>query len=487
MTSIMFNNASSNAASSSKSEAKDKKESKLDQTKEQQKSKSNSLLDAINELESKAAENNNEYTIQKGDSLWGLAEGLKDKEGFEGKSTSQIINDLATSNSISNPDKIYAGDKLNLGNTQQIGESKEVQQQKADPNYQKAKELDKEIYELKAQLNESNGSVWGKVGNAFSSKDNKIEAKIEKLEKERAALNVDTVVKADESKLSKEEQKVIAEYDKKIADLEEKIEKTSSGVWSGVYNAFSKKDEKMEKELEDLKRARTEFSDGITKQELKEANTELTQADEGLDTYKAGKKKAADTASTIAAIGAGVVVGVATGGTGLVAIAAGAAASGGAKMLSKEAMLGDEYEMLGKEGLTDGAISAAYGAAGGVVGAAAKTIAPALGNGAARVGVKMTEATTQTVAKYGTKLVADEAFMVGIKKMNGQEVTMGDVFATGVASVSFTALGNQLSKTKLLGITQDTEAMVKTAKISTVAAGTYIGKKQMSKLINDAT
>ncbi|MEW5819128.1 MAG: hypothetical protein AB1782_02970 [Cyanobacteriota bacterium] len=298
----------------------------------------------------------------------------------------------------------------------------------------------------------------------------------------------DDTVRNNESKAeSKSLINSVAELDNKIEKLEKEAEK-SSGSWFGkVYNVFSKKDNSLEKELEELKAAKKAAqADGVvTKEELAKINKEYTEADSSLDTYKKGKKKAADTTSTVAAIGAGVVAGVATGGASLVVGAAVcAAASGVAKVATKEGMLGDEYQALGKEGLTDGAISAVYGAAGGVVGAAAKAVAPAIGQGAARMGVTMTEATAQTVAKYGTKVVADEALMIGIKKANGQDVSFGDVLATGAASLTFTKVGNTLSKTKLFGVTENTESMVKVAKVSTVATATYIGKKEMSHLID---
>lgn len=279
----------------------------------------------------------------------------------------------------------------------------------------------------------------------------------------------------------------VAELDEKIEKLEKESEKTKGGLFSKVYNVFSKKDNKLDKELEELKAAKKMAqADGVvTQQELAMINKEYSETQDSLKTYKDGKKKAADTTSTIAAIGAGVAVGIATGGVGLVAGAAiGAVASGGAKMLTKEVMLGDEYDMLGKEGIKDGLISAAYGATGGLVSAAGKAAAPLLVNGASKAGIALSQGAAKAIGQYGTKLVADEALMVGIKVANGQEVTAGDVFATGVASLTFTKAGNVLGKTNLFKISENTDELAKIAKVSTVASTTFIGKKELKGLID---
>lgn len=244
------------------------------------------------------------------------------------------------------------------------------------------------------------------------------------------------------------------ELDAKISDLEEKTEKTQKGFFAKCFNLFSKKDEKMEEELHELKDAKAKAleDDGkIDKEEFNTINKEAKESEESLDDYKESKKKAADTTATVGAIAAGVAVGVATGGAGLVAGAAIAgAASGVAKVAVKEVCLGDEYEALGKEGLKDGLISAAYGASGGVIGAAAKVAAPVAAQGMSRVGVAVTEKAAETAIRYSSKVVVDEGVMVANKMANGEEVSFSDVAVTAGASILFTRTGDALASKEIL-------------------------------------
>lgn len=172
----------------------------------------------------------------------------------------------------------------------------------------------------------------------------------------------------------------INELDQKIANLEKESAKTQKGIFSSLYNMISKKDNTLDKEITELKAIKEAAlaDDGkIDANEMKHINKELKDADEKLIEYKKSKKSFANLVSTCAVIALGICLAPFTGGTSLLATAGGIAAvatiCGIAKVGINEQLLDDEYEALGKEGLKDGLIAAAYSVTGGVLGAATKT------------------------------------------------------------------------------------------------------------------
>lgn len=227
--------------------------------------------------------------------------------------------------------------------------------------------------------------------------------------------------------------------DQRIAELEKKAKKSKKGFFSGIYNMFSKKDNKLNDELKELKavRAAALADDGrIDANELRVIKKEFNEANESLGKYKDGKKSTANLVSTVAAIGAGIVVGAllapVTGGASLAVVAAGiattAVAGGITKVATKEMMLGDEYEALGKEGMKDFAVSAAYAATGGTTAAITKGASLAVQVGVGAVG------------DVGITLAVDEEARNQVAEGNFSKVAIiaasGAVFRGGMGKIS---------------------------------------------------
>ncbi|MEW5819097.1 MAG: hypothetical protein AB1782_02815 [Cyanobacteriota bacterium] len=260
--------------------------------------------------------------------------------------------------------------------------------------------------------------------------------------------------------------------DAKIAELEMKAKDSKKGLFSGIYNLFSKKDNKLEKELNELKavrKAALEDDGKIDANELRLIKKELGEADESLQTYKKGKKGVADIASTVVSIGVGIAVGAAlapfTGGASLLVTAAciaGTAAAGGvAKVASKELMLGDEYEALGKEGLKDGLIAAAYSATGGVTSAVTK---------GASLGVKIG---VGAVGDVGITLATDENARKELAEGNFTRLAIvagsGAVFRGGMSKLSSAKVSGSLVHAK--------EFATSTSGKIVLTSGNYVGKR----------
>jgi hypothetical protein len=250
--------------------------------------------------------------------------------------------------------------------------------------------------------------------------------------------------------------------DEKIARLEQTSEKTQKRLWSKVYNIFSKKDDKLQQELSELKAAKSSAlaDDGIIDaKELKQIEKEYKEADESLKDYMKSKKKAADITSTVAAIGVGVAITAATAGTAAPAAAAGiaataattstaatagsiaiaAAGSAVTKVATKEGMLGDEYKAIGKEGLKDGLISAAYTAVGGVTSIAGGTLATSASNGVGKVvSGNLAKNATKVLVKSATSTAGDLGVTIAADKNLRQEIAKGDL--TNVAIIAGSSL-----------------------------------------------
>ncbi|MEW5819828.1 MAG: hypothetical protein AB1782_06525 [Cyanobacteriota bacterium] len=166
----------------------------------------------------------------------------------------------------------------------------------------------------------------------------------------------------------------VQKIDKQIAKLEKEVKKSQKGFFSGIFNIFSKKDNKMRNELKQLKKVRANgMKDGkIDLSELNSIIKEFKDAEKSLGVYKSAKKAVADIVSTVVAIAATIAVNAIPGVGTVASIALAAAASATAKVASKEAMLGYEYDALGKEGIKDALISAAYGATGAATSAVSR-------------------------------------------------------------------------------------------------------------------
>jgi hypothetical protein len=152
--------------------------------------------------------------------------------------------------------------------------------------------------------------------------------------------------------------------------LEEEAKNSTGGLFGKAYNLFTSKDNKLNREVKEVKEVYNNAlkNDGnIDVNELKQIEKEYNEATERLGNYKEGRKFAADVTSTGLAIGASVALTAATGGLGTVAgvalVSSGAALT---KVGSKEVMLGDDYNAIGKEGFTDGLFTG-LGAGTGVV------------------------------------------------------------------------------------------------------------------------
>ncbi|MGD9580135.1 MAG: hypothetical protein AB7V50_02070 [Vampirovibrionia bacterium] len=244
----------------------------------------------------------------------------------------------------------------------------------------------------------------------------------------------------------------IEALDARIAELGEQSTKTQKGAFAKCYNVFSKKDDRMNTELQQLKDTRTKaLEDGsINKNEFSSINDQVQKSEQSLSDYKKGKKSAAETTATVGAIAAGVAVGVATGGAGLAVVAGVSAAASGLSYVGvKEACLGDEYKALGKEGFRDGAIAAAYGASGGVLGAAGKAVAPAIANGASKAGMAVSEKVAEAAVRCTSKVCVDESVMVANKAASGEGVTFVDAAVTAGASMLFGSGGDAMASKEI--------------------------------------
>ena len=215
------------------------------------------------------------------------------------------------------------------------------------------------------------------------------------------------------------------DIDTAATELEEKNEKANSGVrgffGKALYDWTTKNDEIADEAMDTLKDNRNVFAkDGvIDNQELVQLNKDLKEAQDASKEYRHGQ---ADRISTVAAGAAGVIAAGSTGGLGTTAAAA------GAKVLTKELLLGDEYDALGKDGIKDAATVAVWSAGGAAVGAATKTAGLA--------------------TKIGANVIKDQACMLATSEAHRELYKNGDVGTIAKTMVLSAATHTVASKIK---------------------------------------
>ncbi len=236
------------------------------------------------------------------------------------------------------------------------------------------------------------------VSNAAVANGSTVRKQETKKKDDNLTLATTTTVKKDDGVLQS-----IDELDAAVTELEEKNEKDSSGVrgffGKALYDWTTKKDELVDESMDVLQDHRKEFAkDGvIDDQELAQLNKDLKVAKEVSSDYSNGQ---ADRISNVAAGAAGVLA--SAGGP-----IATTAAAVGAKVLTKELLLGDDYDGLGKDGLKDAATVAVWSAGGAAVGALTKTAGLA--------------------TKIGANVVKDQACMLVTSEDHRELYKNGDI------------------------------------------------------------
>jgi hypothetical protein len=271
----------------------------------------------------------------------------------------------------------------------------------------------------------------------------------------------------------------INSLDEKILKLEKASKETQNGIFSTLYNVFSKKDDRLNQEINQLKAIRQAAlaDDGvIDRNELKVIEKEYKDAEQNLEGYKKSKKSTADLVSTLGAISAGIALATvfppvaaavaATAGTAAgIGTTAGATAgtlsifnalicaagSAVAKVGVKELMLDEEYDPASKEGMKDAAISMLY-SFGGAVARCAKIADPLtkfFGFAGKSNAELLAKSTGETINSVGITLLADKDVREQVAKGDLTELSI--IAATsfgakfGVGKIKDAALGKTIA------------------------------------------